>query len=88
MENVKENEVIDTLIDIEPEPATPMTGVVNATRLNIRESPSINAKIVAVVPVFTELLIDSDQADDEWYSVCTASGIEGFCMKEFVVIQQ
>ena len=88
MENVKENEVLETLIDIEPEPATPMTGVVNATRLNIRESPSMNAKIVAVVPVFTELLIDSDQSDDEWYSVCTASGIEGFCMKEFVVIQQ
>lgn len=25
---------------------------------------------------------------DDWYAVCTAAGIEGFCMKKFVAVRQ
>ena len=89
METVKENEVFEgeTLIEVEPEQVEPAIGVVTAVRLNIRSAPSTTAKVVAVVPIFTELLIDPEEID-EWYKVCTASGIEGFCMKEFIEIQK
>ena len=39
-----------------------------------------------IVPVETELLIDSDFEHELFYSVLTPDGIDGYCMKEFVDI--
>lgn len=30
----------------------------------------------------------SKDSNDDWYAVCTATGIEGFCMKKFVAVRQ
>lgn len=32
--------------------------------------------------------IDMGSSNDGWYAVCTATGIEGFCMKKFVAVRQ
>lgn len=73
-----EDETSDTFVGV----------VVGCTRLNVRNSPEKNAKVIATVPAGTELLMDCVQPDAEFYSVCTASGIEGFCMKQFIEIQE
>lgn len=76
-------------ITAEDETAEMLVGiVVDCTRLNVRQTPNKGGKVVATIPVGTELLIDGDQLDDEYYAVCTASGIEGFCMKQFIEIQE
>lgn len=31
---------------------------------------------------------DMGDSNDDWYAVCTAAGIEGFCMKKFVAVRQ
>ena len=72
----------------EPEvvaPVEPITGkVVDCQKLNIRKAASKLADVLVVVPVGTKLTIDLDKSKGDWYSVCTAAGIEGYCMKEFV----
>ena len=35
-----------------------------------------------------ELEIDMGDSNDDWYAVCTATGIEGFYMKKFVAVRQ
>lgn len=76
-------------ITTEDEPNELLTGVVvDCTRLNVRNAPNKGAKVVATIPAGTEVLIDGDQLDDEFYCVCTASGVEGFCMKQFIEIQE
>ena len=35
-----------------------------------------------------ELKIDPATSTDDWYAVCTVTGIEGFCMKKFVAVRQ
>ena len=73
----------------DPEPSAPadVTGiVVGCSRLNIRKEPSTSATILCEVTGKSELCIYPDKSTDEWYSVCTPAGVEGFCMKKFVAL--
>lgn len=62
--------------------------VTDCLKLNIREKPSMDSKVVTVVTCLDELEIDMGDSNDDWYAVCTAAGIEGFCMKKFVAVRQ
>lgn len=62
--------------------------VTDCLRLNIREEPTKDSAVVTIVTCLDELKIDLDNSTDDWYAVCTASGVEGFCMKKFVVVRQ
>ena len=62
--------------------------VTDCLKLNIREKPSKDSRVVTVVTCLDELEIDMGDSNDDWYAVCTAAGIEGFCMKKFVAVRQ
>jgi uncharacterized protein YgiM (DUF1202 family) len=62
--------------------------VANCRKLNIREKPDINSKVVTVVPCSEKLNINLEDSKNEWLAVCTVAGIEGFCMKEFIEIME
>ena len=62
--------------------------VTDFLKLNIREKPSKDSRVVTVVTCLDELEIDMGDSNDDWYAVCTAAGIEGFCMKKFVAVRQ
>ena len=83
-------EVIEPIEPIEPiEEVKTHTGVVhNCEKLNIRKSASKDSDVVAVVDAGSELLIDSAKSTYNFYKVCTASGIEGYCMSEFVKVDK
>lgn len=90
---VAEPEVIEPVVEpeiVEPEvvqPAAPVTvdgKVVKCKMLNIRIAPRKDADVLAVVDCGAKLVIDVDRSLEDWYSVCTVAGIEGYCMKEFV----
>ena len=66
---------------------TTKSGVVNCTFLNLREQPSRESEVVTCLENGDEVLIDETDSTDEFYKVCTASGIEGFCMKQFIDAQ-
>ena len=66
-----------------------MIGVVtDCLKLNIRENPSKDSRVVTIVTYLDELEVDMGDSNDDWYAVCTATGIEGFCMKKFVAVRQ
>lgn len=58
--------------------------VVNCAKLNVREEPSTNSEIVCVLDVMSEIEIDVEKSTDEWFKICTAIGVEGYCMRKFV----
>lgn len=62
--------------------------VCDCDRLNVRKAPSRNAPVAAEIDVGTEVMIDPDNSTVGWYNICTASGIEGFCMKDFITINK
>ena len=57
-------------------------------KLNIREEGYPGANVVCVVPEKTILLIEVAESNDEWYKVYTETGMEGFCMKQYVTLSE
>ena len=62
--------------------------VINCQKLNVRERPNVDSKVVTVVTYLDELEVNECEFDNDWYAVCTATGIEGFCMKKFVAVKR
>lgn len=61
------------------------TGVVaNCMKLNVRAKADATADVVCVLDVASEVKIDVSKSTKDWFSVCTATGIEGYCMRKFV----
>lgn len=61
-------------------------GKVSAAKIYLRDGASKESKDLTILERGEELLIDLAKSTDEWYSVCTATGIEGYVMKTLVEI--
>lgn len=57
-------------------------------KLNVREEPNIEAKIIYEAETGAEFLIDISKSTEDWFSVCNTWGIEGFCMKKYITIKE
>lgn len=68
-------------------PKEPVIGLVrNCANLRIRKEPDDKAMVLGTIPVDTEVMIDEDESIGEFYKVYTDSGLEGFCMKQFITL--
>jgi uncharacterized protein YgiM (DUF1202 family) len=63
------------------------TGVVtDCLKLNVREAPSTDAKILAEIQALSEVKVDLGESTDTFYKICNAAGIQGFCMKKYIAL--
>lgn len=83
VEPVVEPEADEVVEEVKPT----MGMVIDCVKLNIRERPRKSADVTCVVVTGTELEIDMSQSTAEWYSVCTATGVKGYCMKSFISVK-
>lgn len=58
--------------------------VVNCAKLNVRESASIRSSVVCVLDVMSDIRVDVNRTTDKWVYVYTATGLEGYCMREYI----
>lgn len=58
-------------------------GMVNTDDLNLRAGPSTSTDILASLPLGTAVAI-KERADENWFSVITQSGQEGFVYSEYI----
>ena len=98
--DVAENEIVPDVVTtvavpVEPvevkmeapkdEVKAPVTGIVaGCSKLNVRSKPTIDADILVVLEVNSEIVIDPARSTNEWVKVTTAAGVEGYCMRKFV----
>lgn len=62
--------------------------VTGCSKLNIRSKPSVNSNVLTEVLMLSELKIDTGNSNEEWFKVCTETGIDGYCMKKYVSLKQ
>ena len=62
--------------------------VTECVRLNIRETPSADGDVVAVIDLLTEVVVDLEGSTDEFYKISTATGVKGFCMKKYIALRR
>ena len=90
VEEVLEQSIIEEVSDqpVMIEPVAPKIGfVIDCAKLNVRSEPYIDSDIVCVIPGSTEVEVDEENSTDDFYKICTYSGVEGFCMKKFIQLK-
>ena len=68
-------------------PATAEGFVVDCARLNVRAEANINSEVVYVLDSMSEIEVDMSKSTNEWLHICTASGVEGYCMRKYVEVR-
>jgi uncharacterized protein YgiM (DUF1202 family) len=85
-ETVVEEPVVEEVVETVAKPIS--VGVVTGcSKLNIRKKANSNGDVLTVVNAKTELTIDPDYSNKEWFKVTLKDGTVGYCMKKFVTIK-
>lgn len=77
-------EIVQETVDTVALPEMVEGVVVDCLKLNIRAEPSVDAEVVCVLDVMSEVKIDVAKSTRDWFKVSTAIGAEGYCMRKFV----
>lgn len=85
-EEPEQDEVEEVESEVDEEPVIDIV-VVSASKIYLREKPTKESKDLAVLEKGCELLSDESKSTEDWYSVVTASGLEGYVMKELVEVR-
>ena len=72
---------------VEPAKSEPIEGTVNCEKLNVRSDATIDSEPVGIINRDSKVFIYEDESTEEFYKVCTATGLEGYCMKKFISVQ-
>ena len=73
-------ETVETVVLNEPV----MGVVVDCAKLNVRVKPSAYAEVLCVLDTMTKVEIDVANSTVEWFKICTAAGLEGYCMRKYI----
>ena len=84
IETIVETEPVVEEPDAETETVHTMGYVTGCTRLNVRKAPKPRAEVVCEINRDTEVEIDEEQSTVDFYKICTASGVEGYCVKTYI----
>lgn len=80
-----EEPVAEPVEDTVPEPM-PIEGVVECDQLYVRSEASVDSEPLGVIKRDTKVRIYESESTDDFYSVCTETGLTGFCMKKFISV--
>ena len=81
---VPEVDLVTETVETVALPETVEGVVVGCSKLNVRANPDATADVVCVIDVASEININVEKSTNDWFYVCTAAGIEGYCMRKFV----
>lgn len=81
---VTEPALVQETVETVQLPETVTGTVVDCAKLNVRVEPSIDGGVLCVLPVKADVQINVAKSTTEWFNICTANGVEGYCMKKFV----
>lgn len=63
--------------------------VTNCKQLNVRREAQKRAdNVLCIISAGDVLEIDKDRSTNAWFYVTTADGVDGYCMKEFIAVEQ
>lgn len=88
---VEEVSMIDGHIDVKLKPTLKKGTVSGCVKLNVRNEPDVNSKVIAVIPNGTKVLIYPDKSTKDFYKVSNETGdvtFHGYCMKQFITVNQ
>lgn len=80
-------EPVDQPVEETPKKESKVGIVANCEKLNLRRSPlkdSDGANIITELLPGVAVVIDEDESTPNFYKVTTETGLEGYCMRQFI----
>ena len=80
-------EPVDQPVEESPKKESKVGIVANCEKLNLRRSPlkdSDGANIITELLPGVAVVIDEDESTPNFYKVTTETGLEGYCMRQFI----
>lgn len=80
-------EPVDQPVEEAPKKESKVGIVANCEKLNLRRSPlkdSDGANIITELLPAVAVVIDEDESTSDFYKVTTETGLEGYCMRQFI----
>lgn len=80
-------ESVDQPVEEAPNKESKVGIVANCEKLNLRKSPlkdSDGANIITELLPGVAVVIDEDESTSDFYKVTTETGLEGYCMRQFI----
>ena len=62
--------------------------IIDCKKLRVRSEGNSNAEVICDIAEGTLVMVDEEESTNEFYKVCTENGIEGFCMKKYITLEQ
>ena len=85
----KSNDVtVDETLETEPTTNTIAGTVCDCKRLRVRKEPSLESDTIYTIAVGTIVVVDENKSTDDFYHIYTETGVDGFCMKRHITIEQ
>lgn len=83
-----EDEVVVKDVTETEELSNPTMGIVSdCKKLRVRNYPELEANVICEIEVGSKVVIDENKSTEEFYKVCTETGIDGYCMKRFIKVE-
>ena len=80
-------ELTDVTEEIE-ESINSITGIVSdCKKLRVRNAPGLDSDAICEIEAGSIVEIDEVNSTEEFYKVCTETGIDGYCMKKFIKVE-
>ena len=80
-------ELTDVTEEIE-ESINSITGIVSdCKKLRVRNAPGLDSDVICEIEAGSIVEIDEINSTEEFYKVCTETGIDGYCMKKFIKVE-
>lgn len=83
----EETHVIEPTVETVSQPETINGVVANCAKLNVRVAPNSAADVACVIDAKSTVVIDVAKSTEDWYNVFTVSGVEGYCMKQYIDVE-
>lgn len=85
--NSEDDVVVKDVTETE-ELSNPTMGIVSdCKKLRVRNYPELEANVICEIEVGSKVVIDENKSTEEFYKVCTETGIDGYCMKRFIKVE-
>ena len=85
--NIFEEEVNDTPV-VEEKVVVYIGKIRDCDKLNVREEPTTEAKVVCKLDKLSEVQVDKTNSTKDFYKITTATGVTGYCMKKYMTIKK
>lgn len=62
--------------------------VTDCLHLAVYEFPDQDSEIATIITALTEVMVDMNASTDDFYKICIAAGIQGYCKKKYIALRR